>query len=328
MFLNSRRTTYIQYLQPAFILGRCLGIIYFTIPTPKNNFQTILNWLSCMPVIICYLRWSFVATSNIWCVDYINRNRTSVASEIVHFTYILLLMPLRFLIYFICRRRIKTVLIEVDEIDELLKINRLDSPRMKTELTSFLIFSTIRFIINKLLVILSSYDPHSIETELYYCLYIQLIYTEIFFHKLIFNEFSLLFSKLNHDLEINGNLILVTVWDQHRRLSRIILENQPLFNTSILTMLTPLFIIITDAVAAVISTAKAVVANRQIDFVLVGWDIAVCLEFWAIIWFLLRIRTDLLVEVSAYSFLYSSSMFWCKKIGPMILNITNHTLIF
>ncbi|KAK9687700.1 hypothetical protein QE152_g36059 [Popillia japonica] len=204
-------------------------------------------------------------------------------------------MFFRYFIYFSNRNRIKIFLIEINKIGQYLNVTR---SNLNKQIPIFAAWGIFRAAATILAASTSSLRQSLIETGFYLSLYLQLIYSEIFLVKTYLNEVKLLFFDINYKLESSTIIEALNLYKIRRNLSGLIADNDQLFNTSIVPTFLTLFIMLVSAVATVISSAKAVVEKRPIDPVLVGWHVTLCCEIAMIIWFILKIRMDVLAEVS------------------------------
>lgn len=289
------KISFLTYIKPLLILGRCFGTIFYPI---SNSNTTSLMYLSQLPIIICFLRWCFMASKEILIKKFMNTTDVMITSFVVFHICVCWDTFSRYLIYFLYRKRIKEFLIGINTLDKSLNIDRSKSPHLYKQVTVFLTFMLSGTAVSLVVLVVSSLKMPSIERHLFYCLYFFCLSSDTFLVKILSNQLCNLFSNINKNIRIKDVNSVINLSNDHLKLSELILENNDLFNTSILGTLLTIFISITNTIAVIVSNAKIFIRKDEVNPIFVTWKIAVCVLLLRYTWYLIKLRMDLAEAVS------------------------------
>lgn len=303
MYQNSQ-TSFLQDIQLLLYLSKCFALVYST-ESPKTIKKKILSYISqaCnLFSISLSLYWCFKSSKVILVLNYKNHTNVNTVSDLIHHVSVSCDTFFRYFIYFWNRKRFNNLLEEINELGEALEMDRSESPTLRKKITIFLIYVNTIIGLNLILIGLSSMQT-SMELYSFYGLEFGILNVEVFLVKIILDEMRLLFSDINHKLknlkDVDSFIFLPAI---HQDLSRNILRNDDVINAGLLGTLLAFFTQMVNTMSVVVSNAKAGMEGRPIDPVLVGWNASVCLELFVFIWCLLKIRIDVVNEVSVLDF--------------------------
>ncbi|KAK9687702.1 hypothetical protein QE152_g36061 [Popillia japonica] len=297
-----RNTTFLEYIQPLLFLSKIFGMVFFTITKTGNLFLTILDRLPYVTTILAYLRWTYLTYANLPHITYLNQLQANTVLNLLYMFCGSYEIILRYIIYLVYRKRHIIFLLEVDKLDRILQIIRSSPYNLLKQILLFTTYASVRVIIMMLLFLNSTLQIPSLEPILFYNFLGISQNAEMFMVRIYFNELRALYSNINNKLiEFDGVEnwnSLTRVCYSHFRLSQLILDCNELFNTSILGSVLTAVVNLANAYALVMLGVWSILDNQPIDSVFFGLATFSCFERLLVIWFLLKIRLDVVKEVS------------------------------
>lgn len=318
--------TFLKNIQPALVIGRLFGIVFFTIKTEDDkNWRNYFDLASSVPILLCCIRLGYTAGKYANVAIYKNYNHITNITHLALYISSILGIIFRYSIYFGCRNKIRDLLVKFDVIDKSVGHCESKGDNMKKEISIFAIYSMTGLVINLALLIASSLKISSLEISFYYMLHVQIMTTDIFLVSTYLDQIRKLFLHVNRGLENldDVNIKLLSEYClAHENLSRMILENEDLFNVSLLSSLLPIFLMLTAFTYASTSAIMTLIRHFEVDWILYAWHWMVSVISVAKVWYVLKIRIGVKNEVSPYCIVNSTKTLFG------LINYCSHCILY
>lgn len=300
---QNSESTFLKNIQPLLILGRCFGTIFFV--TSKSKFLPYTTYLFQLPMIICLLYWWFLSSKSILAISFVNSDNVIITSYTVFHICATYEVFSRYLIYFTQRHQFRRFLLEINTLHKALNIDQ--SKKIFARYKQILIL-VINLIcvggMNNFLLYKSSFQVAA-ERYWYYTIYLLYSVNETFLIKTVINELMGLFSKINANLHnTSNNNLSESIISLHHKLSRLVLDNNDILNTSFPGILLTMFIALTVGVVILASNAMICIHNGEVDSTFMVWNFWMVITMLTTIWFFIKMRVDLVKEVGALKYMY------------------------
>lgn len=304
--IPTSRITFLNYIQPLLPISRCLGISIFTIAAKSGNgFLTYLSYFLYVIIIIFIFRCGYTSSKNFFLVNYVNRSDVNMISRFVVHICISFDYILRYIVYLLYRQRIKTFLVHIDRLDEILQIDRSKSPNLNKQIAIFAGIVTMITVLALGLLASSSTTTSFIEMTIYYTSHSLFFNCELFVIRVYFHEVSKLFSSINENIRTSSDvphmISLIKLSKCHHELSRLILKSNNLFNTSIIGVLLAFVLMFTTGTEVGMLNIKIWIENHPIDVNFVVWNFTMGGIVLFYTWYLIKIRMGVINEVRKFA---------------------------
>lgn len=287
-----------NHFKPMLYLGKFFGIVFFRIRTRGNLIQNLLEFTSPLPLFFCLLHVGYKSCINYASMTYMHSTSVSRTSHFIYYLSTILDSVARYITYYTYKTKLKHFLVQMDNLAEYLENYNPNFNRLRKKLIIFAIIS-FTMIVSNFVIILSSSMLAAIEILLYHSLQTEFVFVELLITQTIFMEIQKMYSVINKNCQLYYHEeILKSNCLAHHVLSRILLDNNNLFNTSIITTLLTIFILSFNSVHGWVEAIAILFADGPIDTLLTSCYVCYNLGTVWLVWYVIKIRMDIQYEVS------------------------------